>query len=456
MTNWFGDIRAFHFVGVGGIGMSAIAELLLRQGFQVSGSDQRPGPLLDRLQELGGRIEIGHRVSNLGKTQAVIYSSAIDPDNPELKAARKQELPLIHRAEMLAELMRFKKGITISGTHGKTTTTAMLAVILKDAGLDPTAVVGARVPSLGSNARAGEGEYFVAEADESDRSFLRFQPVYTLVTNIDSDHMDEYRDLNDLEGTFLQHMNAVPFYGKVVVCTDDPTLKRLVRKVHPPVITYGLNRGAEFSADQIEHSGFQTCYELLHKGKGVGKIRLQLAGRHNVLNSVGAVSLVLALDIPFETIGKSLERFTGTERRLEWKGEKHNIWVLDDYAHHPAEITASLEACVQLQRRILLVFQPHRYSRTQHLMNELAASFTPAARLYLLDIYSAGEKAIEGVSSQRLAEMISARQQVTYVSSFDDLLALLKKDSQPGDLIVTMGAGDVWKIGEAFLEEEVN
>ena len=452
----FEKFRTFHFVGVGGVGMSGIAEILLRQGYHVSGSDQNCSELVKRLQQLGARIEIGHRESNLGQAQAVVYSSAIPPSNPELEGAKRLGLPLVHRAEMLAELMRFKKGITITGTHGKTTTTSMVAAILVQASLDPTVVVGARVPALDGNARLGAGDYFVAEADESDRSFLRLHPTYSVITNIDCDHMDEYEDLNDLEETFLQHMRTIPFYGKLVVCSDDPNLLRVMRNVHSPVITYGLKSSAEFCADNIRHRGFQTDYRVLRSGEPVGEIRLSLAGHHNILNSLGATALGVTLDIPFDAIQQSLAQFAGPERRLERKGEKHGILVLDDYGHHPAEIKASLEACAQFERRILLVFQPHRFTRTLHLREALAHSFGAADRLYLLDIYAAGEEPIEGVTSEQLAELIAEHRQVRYIASREEMSEVLAVESKPGDLVLTMGAGDVWKIGETFLEEEID
>jgi UDP-N-acetylmuramate--alanine ligase len=450
----FEEIKSFHFVGIGGIGMSGIAEILIRHGYPVSGSDQNQSPLVQHLQGLGARIEIGHHESHLGQAEAVVYSSAISPDNPELQRARRQGLPLVHRAEMLAELMRFKKAITITGTHGKTTTTSMMASILIDAAFDPTVVVGARVPSIGGNARLGSGDYFVAEADESDRSFLRFHPTHSIVTNIDLDHMDEYQGLEDLEKTFLQHMRTIPFYGTLVACSDDPNLLSVIRNVHRPVVTYGLQTGAEVRAESVSFKGSKTCFRVLRDGELVGEIQLDLVGQHNVLNSLGATALALKLGVPFPVISESLKKMKGPERRLERKGETGEVWVLDDYGHHPAEIKASLEACGQFRRRILLIYQPHRYSRTHHLMDDLARSFGEADQLYLLDIYAAGEAPIEGVTSERLAKMISKHRQVQYVTSSDEMLRVLANAAQPGDLVLTMGAGDVWKIGEAFLEEK--
>ena len=452
----FEKITRFHFVGIGGIGMSGIAELLLRQGYHVSGSDQYAGPTVENLRGLGARIEIGHRSANPGWAEAVVYSSAINPDNPELVDARKRGIPLVHRAEMLSELMRYKKGITITGTHGKTTTTSMVASILLGASLDPTVVVGAKLPEIGSNAHLGQGEHMVVEADESDRSFLHFRPTYTLVTNIDQDHMDEYRDLKDLEETFLEHMKTIPFYGKLVACSDDPVLLQLLRNVHIPVVTYGLKSGADISADEVAFEGLQASYRALWNGDPLGQTQLGLPGRHNVLNSLGATALGLVLGIPFEVISESLRRFKGPERRLQLKGERLGVTVYDDYGHHPAEIKASLAACAPLKRRIVLIYQPHRFTRTLHSRDELVTSFSGADRLYLLDVYAAGEQPIEGVTSEDLAKRISEHRQAQYVGSSEEMLHVLETETAPGDLVLTMGAGDVWRIGEAFLEKEVN
>jgi UDP-N-acetylmuramate--alanine ligase len=446
------EIKSYHFVGIGGIGMSGIAEILIRQGYRVSGSDLSHGSLVRHLQHLGARVELGHKESNVAHAEAVVYSSAISPSNPELQAARQRGVPLLHRAEMLAQLLHLREGITVTGTHGKTTTTTIVASILIDADLDPTVVVGARVPSMGGNARLGKGKFFVTEADESDRSFLRFRPTHSIVTNVDRDHMDEYQDLEDLEGAFLEHMRTIPLEGTLVVCSDDPSLRNLIRNVHRPVVTYGLQASAEFSADNISHRRSETCFRVLRGGVPVGETQLNLVGQHNVLNSLGATALGLELGVPFRAISDSLERMTGPERRLERKGKRGGVWVIDDYGHHPAEIKASLEACARFQRRLLLVFQPHRYSRTLHLMEELAQAFGNADRLYVMDIYGAGEEPIEGVNSSHLSRLISQHRQVDYVASSEEMLRILEEETQPGDLVVTMGAGDVWKIGEAFLE----
>ncbi len=447
----FGDISRIHFVGIGGIGMSGIAEICLLSGYEVSGSDLCDSPLLERLRSLGAQINIGHRVSNIGDAQAVVYSHAISQENIELQTARTQKIPIIARGEMLAELMRFKKGITVSGTHGKTTTTAMLAFLLQKAGLDPTMVIGARFRTIGSNAYLGQGEFVVAETDESDRSFLKPWPVYAVVTNIDLDHMDEYKDLPDLQQAFLEHINRVPFYGAVVACWDDENLRSLLKKVHRPVITYGLSAKAEISGRNLKLEGLRSSFGLFWRNEFLGRITLEVPGQHNVLNSLAAAAMGLLLKVPFPVIQDALKAFPGAERRLEWKGDKKGVWVLDDYGHHPTEIRATLKACRDTGRRIVVVFQPHRYSRTLHLMKELSNCFESADLLYLLDIYSAGEEPITGVTSEGLAQEISRQHPVILVSDRDRLVRLLENATNAGDLLLTLGAGDVWKIGDAFL-----
>ncbi|MEE8160887.1 MAG: UDP-N-acetylmuramate--L-alanine ligase, partial [Acidobacteriota bacterium] len=396
---------------------------------------------------------IGHEASHLGPAQAVVFSRAVSGDNPELEAARSGGLPLIHRGRMLAMLMDFRKGISICGTHGKTTTTALISLLLRDAGLDPTVVIGARLQTMGSNARLGQGEWMVAEADESDRSFLELSPDWVVITNIDLDHMDEYRDLDDLGQAFLQHMNSVPAQGQVIACADDPRLSALLKKVHRPVITYGLNPGADFRAQKADLSWVKSSFDCWERDQLLGRIELPLPGRHNLLNSLAAVAVGQTLKVSFSVIQQSLAAFQGAERRLQWKGEKEGVWVIDDYGHHPAEVRATLEACGQAGRRLVVVFQPHRYSRTQHLMGEWGSCFAEADQLYLMDIYPAGEPPIPGVTSEALARRISRHREVTYLGSRRELLESLREKTQPGDLLLTLGAGNVWEIGEAFLEQ---
>lgn len=451
----FGDIRRIHFVGIGGIGMSGLARILLQHGgFQVSGSDLHDSPSLDGLRAMGARIHVGHGADNLQDAQAVVYSSAISYENQEIQEARNRSLPLVHRSELLAELMRFKEGITITGTHGKTTTTAFCGLVLQESGLDPTVVVGANVQRLGGNARYGKGRYFVAEADESDRSFLKLRPLTTVITNIDLDHMDVYRNLDDLKETFLQHIHSIPFYGTVILCRDDPHLRSLQKNVHRRMLTYGLSTDSDIQAQNLELKGFKSSYQCVYENRIQGQVRLNVGGEHNVVNSLAAIAMGRSLGLDFATIAAALERFEGAERRLEWKGEKNGVVVIDDYGHHPAEIRASLTACKQVERRIVLVFQPHRYTRTQHLMDSLAESFDLADELYLLDIYAAGETPIHGVTSEVLADRVASRRPVTYVRSFEEALERLNESMGHGDLLLTMGAGNVWRLGERFLEED--
>lgn len=450
--NDFADIQRFHFVGIGGTGMSAIAEIMLLSGCTVSGSDLQGSAVIDRLRLLGARLSIGeHREANLGDAQAVVFSTAVAAENPELRGALERGLPVIHRAEMLARLMRFKRGITVTGTHGKTTTTSMIAWLLAEAGLDPTAVIGARLKAFGSNARLGKSDLLVAEADESDRSFLLLSPLYSVVTNIDLDHLDQYRDLSDLQGAFLEHMQKVSSQGAVIACLDDPNLRPLLKKVHHRVLTYGLKPEADFSARQIQTGALHSEYECVRKGEPLGRIELNVGGVHNVRNSLAAVSVGVLLDVPWGVMARSLRTFEGAERRLERKGERAGVWVMDDYGHHPVEIRATLNACRATGRRVVAVFQPHRYSRTQFLMKEFAQCFEEADCLYLLEVYPAGEKPIPGVDSQRLAQEIRRYRQVTQVGDREELVERLIRETRPGDLLLTLGAGDVWKVGETFL-----
>ncbi|HSR66624.1 MAG TPA: UDP-N-acetylmuramate--L-alanine ligase [Acidobacteriota bacterium] len=456
----FGPYRRFHFIGVGGVGMSGIAEVLLRAGFEVSGSDLNDGPLLHSLRDLGARIAIGHAADNLGEAQVVVLSSAIPESNPERAEARRRGLPRVHRSHLLAELMRYREGITVTGTHGKTTTTSMLACILIEWGADPTVLNGARLPLMQSNARLGQGRLLLAEGDESDRSFLRFFPVHTVVTNIDRDHMEAYRDFDELKQAFLRHMQRIPFYGTVVLCADDPVLAALSENVHTRLITYGLGSrteaydsgaGIDCRARKVRFEGLRSSFELLWRGKVQGTVELQVPGRHNVLNSLGALALAMRLGCGFEEARQALARFSGAERRLQSKGERQGVWVVDDYGHHPTEIRATLQALRTLGRRLVVVYQPHRYTRTRDLMEETAVCFDHDGPLFLMDIYAAGQEPIEGVSSQVLAQRIADRRQVTYVAAGDDLQAKLRDTLRPGDVLLTLGAGDVYKVGEEFL-----
>jgi UDP-N-acetylmuramate--alanine ligase len=448
-----GNTRNLHFVGIGGIGMSGLAEILLQAGFRVSGSDLQNTSLVERLRQLGARIETGHQASNLQQADVVVFSSAVSRNNPELLAARQRGIPLLPRGELLAELMRFHLAITVAGTHGKTTTTSMISVLLAEARLDPTIVIGARHPLLGSNAKLGKGRYFVAEADESDRSFLALHPIYSVVTNIDLDHMDQYRDLADLQDSFLEHMNRIPFYGRVIACLDDPYLRDILKKVHRPVLTYGTDAQSDIAAREVELHATGSTYKCYAGGRLLGRVELSVPGRHNLLNSLAAVAIGEILGIPFETVQRSLGSFQGAERRMQRKGERDGVLVMDDYGHHPTEVKATLAACKLLGRRLVVVYQPHRYSRTKALFAETASSFQEADLLYLMDIYAAGEEPVPGVNSEQLAELISGYRPADHISDRNRLLETLRAQTRPGDLLLTLGAGDVWKIGEEFLEQ---
>lgn len=432
--------------------MSAIAAILNGAGFQVSGSDMADSANIENLRRSGVRTSIGHRAENLASAQVVVVSSAIPDHNPEIMAARQQGLAVIHRSEVLAALMRGKTGITVSGTHGKSTTSAMLSTVLIESGADPTVVLGARLPGLnGKNSRLGGADLVLAEADESDRSFLRFWPTHTIVTNIDNDHLDHYQDFRDLQNAFLEHMNRIPFYGVVVACQDDSGLLPLLKNVHTRLLTYGLKGEVDFSARKLGGSGFRLSYECLRRGRPLGRIELSVPGRHNLLNSLAAVALSLELEIPLRDVQRGLEAFGGVERRMQWKGERSGVWVLDDFGHHPTEIRATLAACRSMGRRLVVVYQPHRYTRTRLVADETERCFEDADELFLMDIYAAGEEPIEGVNSRRLCQAISRHRQVTYVPDGTDLAAMLRRRTNPGDLLVTLGSGDVWKVGEEFL-----
>ena len=445
------SVGPVHFVGIGGIGMSGLARILAQSRVQVSGSDQQEGEVLDSLRGLGVRVEIGHREENLGDAGLLVVSSAISGDNVELEAARRRGLQILHRSEMLAELLRYKVGIAVSGTHGKTTTSAMIATLLKEVGLDPTAIVGARLSHLGTNAVLGSGPHLVCEADESDRSFLRIPAVFKVVTNIDTDHMDVYRDLEDLENAFLEFMNSVPFYGLVVACRDDPGLQDLIKKVHRRVLTYGLDEDADVSAKHLETKGFGTAFTCFRGGRELGRAELHVPGRHNVQNALAAVAVGLRLEVPFEKVAEALACFQGTERRQQFKGERGGVAVIDDYGHHPTEIRATLDSLGEFGRRTIVVYQPHRYTRTEYLMDRMGNCFEAADRLFVMGIYAAGEEPIPGVDSRELVDRIRKSREATFVEGPSAMVQILERETEPGDLVVTMGAGDVWKVGEEFL-----
>jgi UDP-N-acetylmuramate--alanine ligase len=453
-----GKTRRIHFVGIGGIGMSGIAEVLLNLGFQVSGSDLKLSSVTERLASLGARVFEGHDASNLREAQVVVVSSAVATGNPEVVEAERRQIPVIPRAEMLAELMRLKFCVAVAGAHGKTTVTSMIAVILAEAGLDPTAVIGGRLDVFGSSARLGKGDLMVVEADESDRSFLYLLPSIAVVTNIDREHLDHYRDLEEIAAAFVSFMNKTPFYGAVVACFDPPwreEFEKLLPQLRRRVVTYGLEKGAEVQADMIELAPQGSTFEVAVRGERLGRYSTRVPGRHNVQNALAAITVGLKLDLNAEQMRLGLERFRGVDRRFQVKAESQGVTVVDDYGHHPAEIFATLEAArLRHPRRLLAVFQPHRYTRTQFLMDELARSFQGCDQVYVLDIYAASEPPIPGVSSQRLVERMHELGQdgARYAPSDQEAVQEILSQLQPGDFVLTIGAGSVWKIGEALAE----
>jgi UDP-N-acetylmuramate--alanine ligase len=457
----FAKIQRIHFVGIGGIGMSGIAEVLLNLGYRISGSDLRNSAVTQRLATLGATVFEGHAAANIHGADVVVTSSAIAVENPEVSEARRLHVPVIQRAEMLAELMRLKYGIAIAGMHGKTTTTSMVASVLAAGGLDPTVVVGGRVDAMGSNARLGKSEYLVAEADESDRSFLKLSPILSVVTNIDREHMDCYRDMRDVRRTFLEFMERVPFYGVVVGCNDDPVLRRLLPRVHRRVTTYGTCTGSDFliQPGSVSAGGKHSPivrFQVAYKEKTLGEFTLHVPGAHNVLNATAAIAVGTALDIPVNQIRSGLDSFRGVDRRFQLKGNAAGVGVIDDYGHHPTEIRATLAAARQCGfRRVHVIFQPHRFSRTRDLMDEFATAFTDADTLCLLDIYPASEKPIDGITAQALASRImkAGKPVVEYAPSFSDAVASVAAQAQAGDMVLTLGAGSVSQLGPMILQK---
>jgi UDP-N-acetylmuramate--alanine ligase len=456
----FRKIQHIHLVGIGGAGMSGIAEVLLTLGYKVTGSDLQESDTTRRLEELGGRIFIGHHESNIGQAQVVVISSAVSPSNPEVAAARAKVIPVIPRAEMLAELMRLKHGVAIAGAHGKTTTTSMVASVLAQAGLDPTIVIGGKVNALGSHARLGRGDLLVAEADESDGSFLKLSPTIVAVTNIDREHLDHYGTMQRLEEAFLEFINRVPFYGLAVLCLDDPRIRAMLPRVLKRYHTYGLEAQSEgpppdYRATDIILKKGETDFRAFHRERNLGPFRLSIPGRHNVANALAAIAIGLELDVPIDLVRRGLAMFTGVERRFQVRGEKNGIMVVDDYGHHPTEIRATLSAAKGWGERVIVLFQPHRYSRTRDLIDEFAKAFDDADVLFMTEIYAASEQPIPGVTGIRLAQAVKAagHREVTYVEHKQDLAATVLPMVRPGDLVLTLGAGDIWKAGREILDK---
>ncbi len=453
----FGKAKQIHLVGIGGIGMSGIAELLLNLGYAVTGSDLKDTPVTRRLSRLGGKIFAGHRKENIEGADVVVYSSAVSPENPEIIESRERAIPVIPRAEMLAELMRLKYGISVAGAHGKTTTTTMIASILTSGNLDPTVVIGGRLDIWGgSNAKLGQGMFLVAESDESDGSFMLLSPTIAVVTNIDYEHMDFYRDMDALRKTFVDFINKIPFYGLAVVCLDNDEIQGVIPRLRKRCLTYGLSSQADLRARDIEMGKFQVSFETLFQGKTLGRITVGMPGEHNVLNALAAICVGLELDIPIEDIGKGLLNLGGLYRRFQLKGEARGITILDDYGHHPTEIAATLAAARGCwpDNRLIVVFQPHRYTRTQLLYDRFVIGFNHADVLVVAPLYSAGESPLPGVNAEWLCRGIKehGHKEVVLCESHDHILDFLEKTVREGDVVLTLGAGDIYHVGEELLK----
>jgi UDP-N-acetylmuramate--alanine ligase len=449
-------IQRIHFVGIGGSGMSGIAEVLLNLGYTVSGSDLKKSAVTDRLADLGARVDVGHTAAHAAGAHVVVTSTAVKTDNPEVLEARRLQIPVIPRAEMLAELMRLKYGVAVAGSHGKTTTTSMVALVLDRGGLDPTVVVGGRLGVLGSGARLGKGDFMVAEADESDRSFLKLSPTVAVVTNIDREHLDTYQDLADIQEAFLGFVNKVPFYGAAVLCLDDGPIQDILPRVERRVITYGLSPQAFVSARELSVGPLGSTYTATLGGQVLGTITLAVPGAHNVVNSLAAMAVGTDLGVGFDQVKEALASFTGVDRRFQTRGEKGGVLVIDDYGHHPTEIKATLEALRTRAgaRRTVVLFQPHRFTRTHALWEDFSRAFHVADVLLLTDIYAAGEEPIGGVTAEALGQAITERghRQATYAGDLRSATERLAAEVKPGDVVLTLGAGSVWTAGEELLK----
>ncbi len=456
MTPMFRQKRLqVHFVGIGGIGMSGIAEVLLNLGYVVSGSDLKESDTTRRLADLGAQFYVGHERRNVGAADVVVISSAVRAGNPEVEEARKRSIPVIPRAEMLAELMRMKYGVAVAGSHGKTTTTSLIATVLYEAGLDPTAVIGGKLPSLGSNARLGQGEYLVAEADESDGSFLQLTPTVAVVTNVDPEHLDHYGSLAQLKRAFVEFVNRVPFYGLAVLCADHPNVRELLPLVTKRYVTYGLGADADFRATQLAFDGCKTRFLAHARGEELGIVELAMPGAHNVQNALAVLAVADFLGVDFDTYARSLSSFAGVKRRFTVRGEVGGVMVVDDYGHHPAEVRATLAGARRgfPQRRLVVAFQPHRYTRTRDLMAEFAAAFDDAELVVISDIYPAGEEPIDGIDSARLVADMRTRGHAgaIHIAKRSDIAKQLSPRLRADDIVITLGAGDIWQVGEELL-----
>lgn len=461
----FERFRTIHFVGIGGIGMSGIAEVLHNLGYEVTGSDVRESDTIARLRSLGIKVSIGHTPENIDDAHVVVTSSAVSSGNPEVMAAREKSIPVIPRAEMLSELGRLKYGILIAGAHGKTTTTSLIATILAHAGLDPTVVIGGKLMATGSNARLGKGDFIVAEADESDGSFLTLSPTIAVVTNIDREHMDFFRTMETLKDAFVSFINKVPFYGLSILCTENEHIREILPKIHRRYITYGFSPQADIHAVNLEKEFMSVSFTVMYKGHDMGRFSVPMPGTHSALNTLASIGVGMELKLDLQNIKEALRGFRGIQRRFEFKGEEKGITFFDDYGHHPAEIRATLKAAKEsLQSRgkndgrLVILFQPHRYTRTKDLLSDFGSSFSDADILYVTDIYPAGEQPIEGVNGEAVLSTIRAKghRSATYISGHDFLMETLMNSLRPNDLFFTIGAGDVWKVGEELLKRMKN
>ena len=454
---FLGKTQRIHFIGIGGSGMRGIAEVLINQDYDVSGSDQSKSSVTDHLQSLGAKIHFNHNAENVYGKHVVVVSSAICSNNPEVKAAREEMIPVIPRAEMLAELMRMKHGIAIAGTHGKTTTTSLVATVLAGGHLDPTIIVGGKLKNMGGHAKLGQSKFLVAEADESDGSFLKLSPTLAVVTTLDEEHMDYYNNMQNMKLAFLEFLNSVPFYGTAILCLDDPNLQSLLPKIEKRTITYGLKTQADYTAREISVNELKTNFTVFYQGKNLGKISSCSLGNHNICNTLAAIAVGMELNIDFPTIADALKVFSGVQRRFEILHRSDSLIIIDDYGHHPAEIQATLSTAKEVwpNRRLVVVFQPHRFSRTQHLMESFYSSFNDADQLFLLDIYGAGEKPIEGIHSQKMAQGIRefGHKNVDYIEKVEILVPHLQNSLQSGDVILTLGAGNIGELAHKLVAQ---
>ena len=452
-----GRTRKIHFVGIGGIGMSGIAELLINQGFKVSGSDLALSDITKHLTQIGAVISQGHNAETIKDADVVVKSSAVKDDNPEIAFALSKKIPVIRRAEMLSEIMRMSYGIGIAGTHGKTSTTSMVGSVLSAAKLDPTVIVGGIVKNYGSNNLLGSGKYIVVEADEFDRSFLTLSPIIAGITNIEADHLDCYTDLEGVKNAFVEYANKVPFFGSVIACLDDHGVQSIIPRINKEILTYGFSQQANVRATNVKFNNFETSYKALYNGEELGNIKLKALGDHNILNSLLAVATGLELDIPFKSIKRGLSEFNGVFRRFEYKGEKDEVTLYDDYAHHPTEIEATLKGIRDsISNRIVVVFQPHLFSRTQDFYEDFGRSFFQSDVLLIAPIFPAREKPIKGVTGKLISDAAiqSGHKNVHYIQTDEEIVSKIKEVTKPGDILITMGAGSIYKFGEKFLDKK--